>query len=66
MFREEMETIALYEPIEKRWRVYSTYKPHFKKIRSYATEIVRESEDEIEGYLPRASVGFRKPLKPKK
>ena len=43
--REERETIYNYDPIEKRWHIYSNYPPDIRKIIERA-EVIEQTEDE--------------------
>lgn len=43
--REERETIYNYDPIEKRWHIYSNYPPDIRKIIERA-EIIETTKDD--------------------
>lgn len=41
----ERETIYNYDPVEKRWHIYSNYPPDIRKIIERA-EVIEQTEDE--------------------
>lgn len=53
--RDEQETLYHYDPSNGSWRVWSTYPPHIRKIRTHS-DIIQEHKDDdgrviaVEGY----------------
>lgn len=37
--REEQETVLVYDPIGRNWRVYSTYPPHIRRLIERADDL---------------------------
>lgn len=43
--REEQETVYRFDPIDKRWHVYSTYPPHIKRILERVDDVKTDKDD---------------------
>ena len=66
--REELETVIVIEPPEKRASVYTNYNAEINKLRKLAEKnpdikIVRDEGDAIEIELPSNWISIRKPRK---
>ena len=66
--REELETVIVIEPPEKKASVYTNYNAEINKLRKFAEEnpdikIVRDEGDAIEIELPSNWISIRKPRK---
>ncbi|HWO74374.1 MAG TPA: hypothetical protein VNM69_00495 [Bacillus sp. (in: firmicutes)] len=62
----EQETVYVYDPVKKRWRVYSTYPPDIKTILERSREITRTETDEnglvvaVDSYVDRSQIRLYK------
>ena len=66
--REELETVIVIEPPEKRASVYTNYNSEINKLRKLAEKnpdikVVRDEGDAIEIELPSNWISIRKPRK---
>jgi len=63
--REEQETLFNYCPIDNRWRIYSTYPPHIRRIIERGEDIEKYESDgriiEVTGTLETNQIRIFKP-----
>jgi hypothetical protein len=56
--REEQETVLVFDPITGKWRVYSTYPPHIKRLAEIADVSIIDEGKGVEGYAAKNQVRF--------